>query len=88
MKKSNLEVNLLRGNPSIILWKKINQLNINSTKKNNVLPEYLDRPNEINSHFLTNAATNLPLDQNLLYFYNNNVREIFLHLSLRLCRRI
>uniref|UniRef100_A0A6P7H3J1 Uncharacterized protein LOC114345670 n=1 Tax=Diabrotica virgifera virgifera TaxID=50390 RepID=A0A6P7H3J1_DIAVI len=55
-------------------------LNINSTKKNNILPEFLNRPNEINSHFLSNALTNMPLNLNLLHFYNNNVRKNFSHL--------
>ncbi|XP_050516097.1 uncharacterized protein LOC126890962 [Diabrotica virgifera virgifera] len=79
-KKSYLEVNFLGGNLSKIMWKKFNQLNINSTKKNNILPEFLNRPNEINSHFLSNALTHMPLDPNLLYFYNNNVRKNFSHL--------
>lgn len=60
-------------NNSRLLWKKLNELNIYNKCFNSILPESLDKPNEINKHFLQYSSNTASVDEHLLQYYKQHL---------------
>lgn len=77
-KKSYLEYCLNNTiNNSKALWAKLRELDVYSKKSVNILPELLNKPNEINQHFLQFSTINSTPNRHTLEFYKNNLKTIF-----------
>lgn len=65
------------GNNSKALWNKLKELNIYNRVTTNTLPEIFNKPDEINNHFMQFSNNLSPPDNELLHFYNNNLKTNF-----------
>uniref|UniRef100_A0A6P7HCJ9 Uncharacterized protein LOC114346988 n=1 Tax=Diabrotica virgifera virgifera TaxID=50390 RepID=A0A6P7HCJ9_DIAVI len=65
------------GRNSKQMWQQIRKLDIRSKPANREIPQNLDNPNNINNHFLLVTGNMTEPDQNLLLFYNNNLKTNF-----------
>ena len=60
------------NNNSKILWKRLNNLNIVNKPCVMPLPNFLNKPSDINDHFLQFSKNKQPADPNLIEYYLNN----------------
>lgn len=61
-------------NNSKVLWKRLKNLNIVNKPTVMPLPNFLNKPSDINKHFLHFSTNKQPTDPNLINFYLNNTK--------------
>ena len=74
-KKRYLEFLVNNNNSSKILWKKLNELKIYNKPQAFLIPETLNKPNEINNYFSQYSKNTNPPDQNLIQSYSQNINQ-------------
>ena len=67
-------INNTIGN-SKLFWKKLNNLNVHSSRQHIKIPDNLNKPTDINNHFLSSNSNN-SVDIDVLNFYNNTMPQI------------
>lgn len=72
-KKRYLEFLVNHDNSSKILWKKLSELKIYNKSSTFLIPEILNKPNQINDYFLQYSKNVKCPDQNLITSYSQNI---------------